>query len=143
MKKSGYTLVEAMIVLMIVGIFLMMTSTTNLEKVKVQLNDRRAFEHIVQEINQAKDMSLTRQVPVQVIFNPGAQLIEISSETLGEPISMIPVPQDWQLLTGFSFTYMPNGRINRFQAVHFIHHLTQQRIRIVFQLGGGKFMMKA
>ena len=139
MTKSGITIFESLIVLVIIALIMIMTQSPNVKVIHMELVGRQAFEQLINHINIAKDISMTRQVPVQVIFDRSQQSITIESEILDEQYAYIQVPTDWQLQSDFDFKYLPNGRINHFQSIRFLHRDTEQVLYIVFQLGSGKF----
>ena len=119
MTKSGITIFESLIVLVIIALIMIMTQSPNVKVIHMELVGRQAFEQLINHINIAKDISMTRQVPVQVIFDRSQQSITIESEILDEQYAYIQVPTDWQLQSDFDFKYLPNGRINHFQSIRF------------------------
>lgn len=139
MNKSAFTLLESLVSLVIIGLLLILTHPINFQEIRMDLAGRHVFDQITHELNLAKDLSMTRQVPVQVRFNRSTQTIRIGSEILKEEYCNLRLPNEWRLMSDFDFNYLPSGRINHFQSIRFVHEETGQVIYIVFQLGSGKF----
>lgn len=140
--KSGYTLLESLLVLLIIGFMLVIFTWIPNNHLMDSINNRIFFDQLTQELNDAQTQAITRNQTIRVLFNQTHQLLSIESLDSAQVLTYLYFPEDWQIKKTYSFFYLANGRTNRFDTITFYHQKENKSISLVFQLGSGRFEIR-
>lgn len=134
-NRAGFTLIETLLVLVLVGIALWMVTIRPMSSFQAPLEERIFFEQLKNEMNYAQEVAILQNMIVEVQFKESGNGIVFGNRILE-------VPHNWRVGTDFTFRYLPNGRVNGFKAIYFEQTETGQQRQLVMQLGSGKFEIK-
>lgn len=142
-SKQAFTLVEALLVLFIMGFMLLVLTITPQQKMTNSINDRIFFDQLVSELNLGQTLAITHNQALRVNFSMTGQTVSFELIESNYPSTQLYLPSNWRLKRNFQFIYLANGRINRFDTVTFYHTQTSKTVSIVFQLGSGRFELRS
>lgn len=141
-NQSGFTLLEALVVLAIIGVCLLSIPFYKTQQISEHFETQLLFTHIKSDINNAQLVAITEQQSTQVVFDSEEHTIAVYALQTGDMLTYIELPEQWQLRTNWTIQYLPTGRANRFGTVVLEHVPTTTEYRIIFQLGSGRFEIK-
>lgn len=134
-KCGGFTLLESLFALIILAFVLMLIIQIPYSRWQAEIESRIFFDQLTLQLNLSQQKAITFGKTQFIRFSAQSQTVNFTDEILV-------LPSDWHLSNTFNFYYLPNGRVEQFQTVYF-HHQSGKSVAIVFQLGSGKFEIKA
>ena len=131
MKVRAFSFLETLLVLFIIGLMWIFTFRLPTKEWQSSIESRLFFNQLTAQINYVQQLAIMKNQAQTVIFDANNHAIYF-------PDVVLEMPSEWYLLKNYFYTYLPNGRIDHFSTVTFIHR-DGNRVNLVFQLGSGKF----
>lgn len=138
MNNKGFTLVESLLVLCLLGIVLSIVWITPSAQLQTSLEERIFFDQLKSELYYAQQYAVLHNEATSVYFDAEQATVQVETHE----VRYIDLPSDWAIQRTFSFRYLPNGHVNYFRTVAFEHTPTGRQRKMVMQLGSGQFEIR-
>lgn len=139
--NMGFTLVEALVVLLIISFCLTILAFSPSNEMLEKIESRLFFNQVLAGLNLAQEVSILQETQVYVRFWQTLPYVQFQIVGHATSIQEVNIPEFWRIEQSLQFTHFPDGRTDQFGTVVFIHR-DGHRAEIVFQLGSGKYELR-
>lgn len=138
-NRSGFSLIEMLIVLSILSVILMLAPYIVPEHYQTQFETQLFFSLVAKELDYAQQFAVMSGSEVRIEFSNRVNGMRVNYVHSQMPDKIISLPSRYQIPSRYTFSYFGDGRVNKFNTVYIQDQYAQPIASITFQLGSGKF----